>query len=400
MKISTQILIDRYIGRLICKLIDVFNFLFFKNNDQITPEKICIILMSEMGSLTLCFPMINILKKKYPLVDIFILTLKKNDEIIKIMELVPESNLITIDDSTFIRFLSSLVKSIKHLKSHGIDTIIDCELFARISSILSFLSGAKIRAGFYPYTQEGLFRGNHINRRVLYNPYLHISEQFINLAESIDSKEHPRNKRIISGHRFKPDNINISDQEKQDFKKRLDSCFPDFANRPIVVINPGGGVLPIRAWPVEHYCVAAESLLQSGYSIAVTGVNIDKNTVEKIVDFCSSPYCVDMAGFTRSIYELLILFSISKFLITNDSGPGHFSSLVSLPGIVLFGPETPVLYGSLNPNAVNMYADTACSPCLTAYNHRRSPCNKNNLCLKSITPEQVLNKAYEVLSIK
>jgi len=400
MKISTQILIDRYIGQLICKLIDVFNFFFLKSRDQITPEKICIILLSEMGSLTVTFPMINQLKKNYPLTDIFILTLKKNDEIIKIMRLVPEQNLITIDDSSFIIFLLSFLKSIKKLRSNGIDTIIDCELFARISSILSFLSGAKIRAGFHPHTQEGLFRGHHINRRILYNSYMHISEQFISLAESIDSKEHPRNKRYISDNKFKLGNVNISEQEKQNFQERIESCFPDFLKRPIVILNPGGGVLPIRAWPIENYCVVAESLLQSGYSVAVTGVSIDKNTAKKIIDSCPSPYCVDLVGFTRSIYELLILFSISEFFITNDGGPGHFSSLISIPGIVLFGPETPVLYGSLNPNAVNMHAGIACSPCLTAYNHRRSPCDGNNLCLKAITPAQVLDKAYEVLSIK
>jgi ADP-heptose:LPS heptosyltransferase len=199
---------------------------------------------------------------------------------------------------------------------------------------------------------------------------------------------------------FKPDNINISEKEKKDFKERLESFFPDFLKRPIVILNPGGGVLPIRAWPIENYCVVAKSFLQSGYSVAVTGVSIDKNTAKNMIDSCSSPYCVDLVGFTRSIYELLILFSISEFFITNDGGPGHFSSLISLPGIVLFGPETPVLYGSLNPNAVNMHAGIACSPCLTAYNHRRSPCDGNNLCLKAITPAQVLDKAYEVLSIK
>ena len=399
MKINTKILIDGFVGQLICRFIDIINFFSFKSRETKQPEKICIILLSEMGSLTLIYPMIQILKEKYLNSDIYILTLKKNDEIIKIMNLVPEQNIITIDDSSLIKFVSGSYKSIRCLRTIAIDTIIDCELFARISSIYSYFSGAKIRVGFHSHTQEGLYRGNHINRQVLYNPYIHISYQFINLAEAIESKEYPKNKNIINNNNFKIPQINISGKEERVFKKRIESNFPDFLKRPIVIINPGGGVLPIRAWPAENYCIIAKSFLKSGYSVAVTGVSNDKESAEKISASCKSLYCVDMVGFTRSVYELLILFTISKFLITNDGGPGHFSSLTSLPSIILFGPETQVLYGSLNPNAINMQADIACSPCLTAYNHRKSPCNGNNLCLKAITPEQVLSKASEVLSL-
>jgi hypothetical protein len=39
----------------------------------------------------------------------------------------------------------------------------------------------------------------------------------------------------------------------------------------------------------------------------------------------------------------------------------------------------------------------ACAPCLTAYNHRNSPCDGDNVCLKLIRVEDVLEKAREVL---
>ena len=398
MKINTKILIDRFVGQLICRFIDIVNFFSFKNKEKIKPEKICIILLSEMGSLTVTFPMIQVLKKKYINSDIYILTLKRNDEIIKIMGLVPEENIITIDDSSLIKFISGSYKSIQYFRTIAIDTVIDCELFARISSIYSYFSGAKIRVGFHPNTQEGLYRGNHINRQVLYNPYTHISYQFINLVESIESEEQPKNKNTIDKYNVNIPQINISEKEKADLKERIELFFPDFIKQPIVILNPGGGMLPIRAWPVENYCIVAKSLLKSGYSVAVTGVSNNTEPAKRIAASCNSSYCVDMTGFTRSVHELLILFTLSKLLITNDGGPGHFSCLTSLPSIILFGPETPILYGSLNPNAANMHADISCSPCLTAYNHRNSPCNGNNLCLQAIKPEQVLNKASEILS--
>jgi len=39
-------------------------------------------------------------------------------------------------------------------------------------------------------------------------------------------------------------------------------------------------------------------------------------------------------------------YNISAVLVTNDSGPAHFSAITPIRSIVLFGPETPRLYGS------------------------------------------------------
>ena len=92
-----------------------------------------------------------------------------------------------------------------------------------------------------------------------------------------------------------------------------------------------------------------------------------------------------------------MLLHLGVLLITNDGGTGHFASLTPIASIVLFGPETPALYGSLSARAVNLHKPLSCSPCLTAYNHRRSPCDGDNVCLKSISPEEVLAAADELL---
>jgi len=75
-------------------------------------------------------------------------------------------------------------------------------------------------------------------------------------------------------------------------------------------------------------------------------------------------------------------------LVTNDSGPGHFSSMTHITSIVLFGPETPAVFGPLGPNTRIVRSDLACSPCVNAFNHRFSPCN-NNVCMQMIEVEEV-----------
>ena len=84
-------------------------------------------------------------------------------------------------------------------------------------------------------------------------------------------------------------------------------------------------------------------------------------------------------------------------MVTNDSGPGHFSSVTPLPTVVLFGPETPALYGSLG-NSLPVFAGLACSPCVSAANHRKTPC-KDNVCMQSIQVSEVVEKmAIQLLS--
>jgi hypothetical protein len=75
---------------------------------------------------------------------------------------------------------------------------------------------------------------------------------------------------------------------------------------------------------------------------------------------------------------------------TNDLGHGHFSSVTSLHTVVLFGPETPLLYGSFG-NSIPITVNLACSPCVSAANHRKTPC-VDNVCMNAITVGQVLAK--------
>jgi ADP-heptose:LPS heptosyltransferase len=83
-------------------------------------------------------------------------------------------------------------------------------------------------------------------------------------------------------------------------------------------------------------------------------------------------------------------------MVSNDSGPAHFAAACGLPTIVLFGPETPHLYRPLG-NSTALYAGLACSPCVSASNHRKSACN-DNVCMRAISVEQVFKAVDDVLT--
>jgi ADP-heptose:LPS heptosyltransferase len=400
MNIELQRKIDRIAGKAICRLLSLVSQKKGSAEPLPPSPKILVILLSEMGSLVLAHPMFAYMKKHHPGAEIFALVFEKNRECLETLKLIPESNILTVNGDSPVDLVKDSIRFIFRMRKEKIHGVIDCELFSRISSIYAYLSGAGLRVGFHPHTQEGLYRGDFINRPVLYNPYRHISRQFVTLAASMENENgFPIVKRNVDEDIFSIPKLTPDGNQKKEFKDRLNSDFPQAVGKDLVLLYPGGGLLPIRAWPLDSYRRIAMNLLEKGYAVGIIGMKEDAPLAKEISSFCQSPYCIDLTGYTRTIMELITLLHFGSLLITNDGGPGHFASLTPIPSIIFFGPETPALYGPLSETAVSLHVPLPCSPCLTAYNHRKSPCDGNNACLKAIHPEEVFHKACELLKI-
>lgn len=404
MNIRLQRWIDRWAGMPLCAAVSLLDAVTrpFKTQSDAPPRAIVIILLSEMGSLVLAHDMFARLKTRYPNAELHALLFGKNREILDLMRVIKPENVHTVDDKSLMGLLSSLWCSVMQLRRAHVDTAIDCELFSRISSLLSFASGASVRVGFHRHTQEGLYRGSHINRPVPYNPYQHISAQFLTLARAIDSTAVPKSKLQVMLPTQAPPHVQLDAQQVVDIQSRLAIDFPTIAGKPLVLVYPGGGILPIRAWPLESYTALCSGLVQDGCSVAVIGLRDDQVLAQQLVANVKSSNqtspVIDLTGYTRSIAELLALFHVARLLVTNDGGPGQFAALTPIWTIMLFGPETPALYAPLTAKCHSFYSQWPCSPCLTAYNHRDSFCDGDNQCLKVIAPDSVLAKAREFLT--
>jgi ADP-heptose:LPS heptosyltransferase len=375
----------------------------FKQQTNAAPRAIVIILLSEMGSLVLAHDMFARLKARYPNAELHALLFGKNREILDLMQVIKPENVHTVNDKSLTGLLGSLWRCVMQLRRANVDVAIDCELFSRISSLLSYFCGASIRVGFHRHTQEGLYRGSHINKPVPYNPYQHISAQFLTLARAIDSSAVPKSKQAVMLSGKPPPHVQLSAKVKTDISGRLAKDFPGIVGKPLVLVYPGGGILPIRAWPLVSYTALCEGLVADGCAVAVIGLKDDRALAQQLVAAIQSAApgstAVDLTGYTRTIAELLALFHVAKLLVTNDGGPGQFAALTPIWTLMLFGPETPGLYAPLTPHCHSFYSSYPCSPCLTAYNHRLSYCDGDNQCLKVIEPSAVLAKARECLSL-
>ncbi len=403
MKVDTQRWIDRWVGQVLCRVVSLWVRLTRRGQPAAqlgsAPSHILVILLSEMGSIVLAGPMFAELRKRYPGVTLHVLQLKKNQEVSVLLGLARPEHLHALDDSSGIGLLRDIWRVSMAMRRLPLDAVIDCELFSRISSLMSFLVGAPLRVGFTPHTQEGLYRGSYINRAIPYNPYQHISKQFLSLVDALDGPSMPRNK--AAPIREMPTEtglaVKFSADELTTYQQKVIADHPVVGGRKMVLLYAGGGILPERAWPAAHYARVARGLCQAGYAVGLIGLRDDADLARDLKKQTGSDLCVDLTGYTRSIRELLMLFHAAHLLITNDGGPGHFASLTPIRTMAFFGPETGKLYGPLGPRASIYESGIACSPCLSAYNHRKTFCDGDNQCLKRIAPDPVLADAVGYL---
>ncbi len=403
MNIQTQRRIDAWVGPFLCGLVSLWHSCLGRRSTSGQPiQKVLVIMLSEMGSMVLAGPMFARIRHNHPGAEIHILQLKKNQSVARLLGLAPETHLHGIDDSGLFSLLLGLVKVLWRLRRLKLDAVIDCELFSRISALLAYGSGARLLAGFTPHTQEGLYRGSFFNAAIPYNPYRHISLQFIALVDGLQSNSVPRTKALPVT--LKPQEsglqVHFSEGDMAGFTRDLHRDHPLFMSaKKRILFYAGGGLLPIRAWPAAHYAELAKGLCEQGHAVGIIGLPEDQALAQAIQAACDHPNCLDFVGYTKNLEALIRLFFHSDLLVANDGGPGHFASLTPIRTLMFFGPETSALYGPLTPRAMALDSQAACSPCLTAYNHRDTPCDGDNQCLQRIQPAQVLSVALTQLEM-
>ena len=126
--------------------------------------------------------------------------------------------------------------------------------------------------------------------------------------------------------------VPFTPEELQAYRAQVLRDHPVLTDRKIVLMYPGGGILPERAWPAEHYARVARGLCnEAGYGVGFIGLKDDSALAADLKQRVGSDLCIALTGYTRSLRELLMLFHASHLLLTNDGGPGHFASLTPDP---------------------------------------------------------------------
>lgn len=401
MNIKTMRKVDFYAGiplTFITTLIVKF-FALFKNPSP-PIKKILFIELSEMGSTILADPAMRKVKQHFS-AELYFLIFKKNKPSLDILQTIPKENIFTIREANFVIFFYDVLRYLCWCRRQKFTVTIDLELFSRATALLTGLSGAPYRIGFYAFHNEGLYRGNMLTHKVAYNPHIHIAKNFIALVNALirNNNECPYTKVPIDDSELQLPKIHSSKIDKHAIYTKIAALNTHFSPtvNPIVLINPNGNdFLPQRRWMPEYFITLIKTIIAQHpqYYILITGAPDEREQVAPLVTAVNDPRCINFAGEIK-FSQLIDLYNVSTLMVSSDSGPGHFSAVTPLKTFILFGPETPKLYGSLG-NSTPIYSQLACSPCVSATNHRHTPC-RNNVCLQMIKPEYVYQLIKPIL---
>lgn len=353
------------------------------------PSKVLLIELSEMGSTILCDPAMQKLKESG--CELFFVIFKKNEPSLRLLNTVTPENTFTIREDSLSTLAVDTLSFLVWCRKKGIDSVIDLELFSRFTALLTGFCGATNRVGFHAFFNEGLYRGDMLTHKVAYNPHIHIAKNFISLTNALLSSapETPYSKKAVTDGEIKLKKAEIKDEAKAAIVEKIKWALPLYdESKRIVIFNANASdLMPLRRWPRKYYIELGRKLLESYGDIIIllTGAPSEREGLD-IIRAALGDRCVNFAGLT-GFSELAPLYAVSRLMLTNDSGPAHFAAVTDLPTFVFFGPETPALYGSLG-NFTPIYAGLACSPCVSAANHRKSACDDNQ-CVKVITPDFV-----------
>ena len=181
--------IDRWIGMLVCGVLSLVRLLTggrAAGNITRKPTKILFVKFAEQGSTVLAYQAISRAVEMVGRENIYFLVFQENRFILDLMNLIPKENVITVSHKNLLDAGLNALRALGRIRQLEIDAAVDLEFFSRSSAALTFLSGAKSRVGFHTFFGEGPYRGDLMTHRLLYNPYVHTSQNFQLMVEALE----------------------------------------------------------------------------------------------------------------------------------------------------------------------------------------------------------------------
>ena len=403
MKASTIRVVDSWLGIPACAVLTLWRRLFDRRRAPGPVRKILFFKLVEQGATVLAYPSLKAAVDRVGSENVFFMVLEENRAILDQLEIIRPANVISVPKGGTLTTAVGLFRALLRVRREKIDSVLDYEFFARVSAVFAYLCGATRRVGYHRFQGGGPWRGDLMTHRLVYSPHVHALRAMRVMLEALWRE--PAQLPALDIDQFAFDESLVRFQPRAEEVEVVRDTISAAAGgvRPgrIVLLNANTSdrdLVPLRRWEAERYVELAGRILAAydDVFVAFTGAPSEARDVEPLVAAVNHPRCFSMAGKT-TVRQLLILYTLSEVLVSNDSGPAHFAALTDVEVVTLFGPEVPRLWGALGPRSHIIWLALPCSPCLSAYNNRLAVECRNNLCMKGITVERVYETVRGIL---
>ena len=329
---------------------------------------ILIIHTAFIGDIVLSTALVSKVKEKYPDSNIYYLTTPLGKEILKNNPKIKE--IIVYDkrgkDKGFGAFIS-FVRKIRKLK---IDICLTPHRYLR-SSILSLLSGAKIRVGYDIASLAFVY-----NKKIKYDKTKHEVEKLLSFIDD-------------NTKRYK---LEMYPSEKD--KIKIDTLLKKLLNNKKIILIAPGSKWFTKKWPEEYFRILIQNLVKrDDLLIVITG-----GKEEKEIELNLNSKILDLRG-EITLLELAELTKRAVLVVSNDSAPIHITSAFPDTRIIgIFGPtvkEFGFFPWSKNSKVFEING-LYCRPCAI---HGGNSCpEKHFRCMREITPDLIENEIYNYVA--
>lgn len=258
-------------------------------------------------------------------------------------------------------------------------------------NIISFLIGAKERAGVVYLRKNKINLGFLNNIKVLENDIVHNVQTNIKLCEALIGKK-------------------FNEETSLEFpipEKELNSAANYFSemgvrdNELVIGFHPGCAILKNhikRRWEPEKFAKLGNKLIeQHSARILIFGGPDEKELKDKIHTLIGSEKVSVIS--VDSLTQSTAIMKRCNMLVTNDSSQMHIASALGLKVVAIIGPTNQYYIYPWKTEHKIVSLNLDCSPCFF-YSPRPLKCNRTDLkfkCIKDLTVDMVYSSAVKFL---
>lgn len=368
MKLALKKALDLYLGGLFIiflqPIVRLVGKILGRNHDPIPKGDITIIKLLGGGSLVIGLPALYAIKEKYPNQKLQLLTTKSIAPFARTFNLFDE--ILILDDSSLFTLVSSSLKIL--IKLFRTDTMIDWEVYSRLTTIFSLFTCARNRIGFYREdVKSRKFFNTHLIFFNLYYGSWHFYEELSRL-------------------------IGATIPDYKDVRKKFLETLPEKKSEA-----------NITKIGIGHACsdLSKERMLSSAQWAKVFEKNIDKSKKYEIYfwgvpkDGIRANAIIDELKklnlpleFKNRCGETNLQQSINEMVHLDefwgiDSALIHYARLMGIKTQGFYGPTAPISLLKQIPieEKIN-YAKVPCSPCVHVT--EKPPCEGKNICIQNL----------------
>jgi len=364
--------------------------------------KILLIKLSAVGDVVHTIPVLNKLRRRYPMAQLdWLVTpaiaelLRHHPAITQIIEFEREAWSTPWRLTPF----SSFARLAAKLRAASYDLVVDMHGQFR-TAVLTFATGAPARIGFdrprarvwdasprkFPeQARKHAWQGAREGSWVAYTHHipvptldLHAVDRYLNVGPILGLDSEP---------------VDFSFPIPQSAVSWVEALLAEHgADGAEIVIMAPGTIWETKHWGSEKFAEVAGHFLSKGLAVILIGSQRERVVCEEVAAL--APGVIDLAGMT-ALSELAALIRRSTISITNDSGPMHLAVALDRPVVSIFGPTDPVWIGPYRRADAVLHADLECSPC---YLRKIKHCHHGHACMRSVSAPAVIERAERILA--